>query len=240
MTNFEVIQRVQALYSKGTASDDSRLSNRLIYSKAIGVRARLLVQQGKQKEKISSWSYQTLKCIKLELAPIHECPEAPTGCEILKSKFPIPRVLSDLNRHMIKFVSTLDGKIIFDESSWEGINDSAGNRFTGSLPQYYIKDEYLYLSVNVTLKLVTIGAIFGDPGAVEDLNAICTGQQGGCEKLLDKEFPADVDMIDTIVRLASDELVLLFSQMAEDKISNASDDTSPIKMPRRSDKYMGE
>ena len=29
----EIVTRVQSLYSKGVASDDSRLSNRLIYNK---------------------------------------------------------------------------------------------------------------------------------------------------------------------------------------------------------------
>ena len=48
-----------------------------------------------------------------------------------------------------------------------------------------------------------------------------------------------MDFIDSVIRLASDELVLMFTQMAEDKVNNATDDTAPIKLPRRSEKIYG-
>ena len=49
----EIVTRVQSLYSKGVASDDSRLSNRLIYNKMLTVRSRLIVEQAKKKQRIS-------------------------------------------------------------------------------------------------------------------------------------------------------------------------------------------
>ena len=61
----EIVTRIQSLYSKGVASDDSRLSNRLIYNKMLTVRSRLVVEQAKKKQRISRWNYQTISCIEL-------------------------------------------------------------------------------------------------------------------------------------------------------------------------------
>lgn len=240
MKNIEVIERVQALYSKGISSDDSRLSNRHIYNKLLTVRARLLVQQAKQKQKISNWNYQTLKCVELIDAPVHECPNVPDGCFVLRTKYPLPKIMTDLNRHLILSVTTLDGKRIFSETSWQAISFKKGNRFTKTSAEYYLKDGYLYLVDEKSLSIITITAIFGNPSEVDIFNATCLEEQDGCPSILEKEFPADMDMIDSMIRLTTDELILLFTQMAEDKANNASDDTSPIKLPRRSDKYIGE
>ena len=70
----EIVQRVQSLYSKGVHSDDSRLSARHIYNKLLTVRARLISQEAKKKQKISQWNYQTISCIELIKVPAHECP----------------------------------------------------------------------------------------------------------------------------------------------------------------------
>ena len=44
----ELVLRVQDLYNRGAASDDSRLSNRLIYSKMKSARAFILDQHKRQ------------------------------------------------------------------------------------------------------------------------------------------------------------------------------------------------
>ena len=52
MTNGEIIQRVQSMYSKGVESDDSRLRARHIYNKLLTTTAKLYQQQKNKKQRI--------------------------------------------------------------------------------------------------------------------------------------------------------------------------------------------
>lgn len=67
----EVIQRIQALYSKGVKSDDSRLSSRHIYSKLKSTRGRLLYEKVNKRQFIASINYQVLACVELEIGRAH-------------------------------------------------------------------------------------------------------------------------------------------------------------------------
>lgn len=240
MTTFEVIQRVQQLYSKGSPSDDSRLSNRHIYNKLMTVRSRLIVNQVKQKQKLSQWNYQTLPCVEMIPAPIHECACIPSkGCTVLKSKYPLPKILTDMNRHIIQSVSHIDGSYVFPESAFELQKNKKGNRFTAKMSDYYIRNGYLYVTHNIALEVITLTAVFGDPIEAEKYPSYCAEKSAiDCSGPLEKEFPIDHDMIDTLVKMASEELVLMFSQLPEDKISNVSDDNSPIRVPRGTQRYI--
>ena len=119
MKTEEIIQRVQSLYSKGVQSDNSRLSSRHIYSKLLTSRSKLLHQKLSKRQKISQFNYQTLPCVELIEAPKNECPcLPPVGCTILKSKYPLPKVLVSLNAHAIEYVTSVDGAISYDETTW--------------------------------------------------------------------------------------------------------------------------
>lgn len=238
METRKIISRVEALYSKGAASDDSRLSKRLIYNKLITVRSRLLTQKIKAHQVLSHWNYQTLDCIDLIEAPKGECPPNTNKCTILRSKKLIPKILTDLDNTLIKSVTSIDGSTVFYPTEWELFKNAEGNKYTKNLPQYFFRNGYLYITKMVSLEVVTMTALFGDPVEADNFNKKETDKD--CLGLLDKEFPIDHDMIDMAVRLASEELILLFSQMAEDKINNASDDSSPVKMPRGSQNYISE
>lgn len=239
MKTREVIERVHSLYSKGVSSDDSRLSSRLVYNKLITVRSRLLVQKAKAHQKISQWNYQTLECIPLQEALKHECPLGiPDKCVILRSVEPLPKILTDMDNLMIQSVTTIDGSLEFTETFWENLTNKNGNRFTKYSPEYYIRNGYLYITLLKSLELVQLTAIFGDPVEAEGYGTC--GENTDCINLLDKEFPIDHDLIDMAVKMASDELILLFSQMTEDKVNNASDDSSPVKMPRGSQNFIGD
>jgi hypothetical protein len=74
----QLIEDVQIEYNKGVASDDSRLSSPIyVYGKLTQVRNRLINQQSTSNQKVSQWVHQTLNCVELEVAPVHECPCLP-------------------------------------------------------------------------------------------------------------------------------------------------------------------
>lgn len=224
MTIEEIIQRIQSLYSKGVQSDDSRLMDRHIYNKMVTVRSRLISQDAKRKQKISQWNYQTIPCVELEIAPPHECPCVPRGCQILKTKHPLPEVLTDYNNHLIESVTNLDGSIIYAETTWKKKKYKSGNKYTAAKPDYYIRNKYLYITHRTGPKVIAITALFEDPLDAEYYPSLCGNENfTDCTPAYEREFPIDNDKIDTLIEMCINELVIQFSQSREDLTNDTKD-----------------
>jgi len=224
----EIIQRIQSVYSKGVQSDDSRLTARHIYNKMLSVRAKLISQESKKNQKVNQWNYQTIPCIELEKAPIHECPcLPPTGCSILKTKIKLPKPLTNLNNHLIQSVSSLDGSIVYSEIGWTEKKYKASNKFTANKPDFYIINEYLYITHRVGPKIISITGLFEDPIEVLNYPSFCDKDDAlDCSSPLDIEFPIDYDMIDALIEISSNELIVMFSQGIEDLTNNSRDNNA--------------
>ena len=226
----EIIQRVQALYSKGVASDDSRLSSRLIYNKLLTVRARLISQEAKKKQRISQWNYQTISCIELIQVPAHECPcLPPVGCEILRSKFKLPKPLSGLSGNLIQSVTTIDRSKKLNEISLNAAKSLSGNKYAKSNLNFFIEEGYLYVSTPMSkLQFIRIVGLFEDPMEVRQFESYCTDCIE-CKECIDyelEEFPIDNDMIDPMIELTIQELVILFGQAQQDLTNDSNDDVA--------------
>ena len=117
----ELIQRVQSLYSKGAESDDSRLTRRHIYNKLLTVNSTLIFNKLNKRQYISQWNYQTLPCVELILVEGNDCPcVTPIGCQILRTKEKLPKPINSLSGHNLQSVTSIDGSIIFSETSFKG------------------------------------------------------------------------------------------------------------------------
>tara|TARA_R110000803_G_scaffold45536_1_gene95917 strand:+ start:15 stop:749 length:735 start_codon:yes stop_codon:yes gene_type:complete len=233
----EIIQRVQSLYSKGVQSDDTRLSSRHIYSKVLTTRAKLLSQKLNKRQPISQWVYQTLDCVELVEALPYECPCLPAvGCKILRTKNKLPQpLLGMMNGNGIQSVTSLEGSITFSETTWKNKKYSAGSKYTSSKPDYYLRNDYLYVTTKGSPKVISITGLFDDPVEAEKFPSICGDtpcKEGsltpadGCPECmgpLDKELPIDLSMVDTLIELASNELINVFNQSREDTSNNSMD-----------------
>lgn len=221
----ELTQRIQSLYSKGIQSDDSRLSSRHIYNKLLSVRSRLLFQKANKKQKLNQWNFQTLPCVELIKAPIHECPcLPPVGCEILKSKFKLPNPITNLTHHLLQNVSSVDGSVIYSEIGFNEYKYKKGNKYTANKPDFFIRDGYLYLTYKTGPKIITVTGLFEDPLEVESFPSACDLDCNTCESILDKEFPIDNDLIDILIEMTIQELIIIFTQNNQDRTNNSSDD----------------
>jgi hypothetical protein len=223
----ELIQRVQSIYSKGVQSKDTRLTPRHIYSKLISSRSVLLRQQVNKKQQLSEWSYQPLPCVELVKAPVHECPCVPNnGCSILRTKYKLPKPVQALDRMMIKSVTTLDGGVAIDETTFESVKNSAGNKYTSKKPKFYPRNGYLYITMYKELKGITINGLFDDVIEAHKFPSLCGDcADCACKKVTDLEFPIDGNLVDALVQMAHTELVGIFKQMGEDNENNATDDS---------------
>lgn len=225
----EIIQRVQSLYSKGVASDDSRLSNRHIYNKLLTVRARLISQEAKKKQKISQWNYQSIPCMQLVKVPTSECPcLPPTGCEILRSKYKIPKPLSGLSGNLIQSVTTIDRSIKINEITLNAIKSLGGNKYSKATLRFFIENGYLYISTPTNIEYIKVIGLFEDPIEVKQYENYCE-ECKECDSCIDygeEEFPIDDDMLDTLLELTIQELVILFGQAQQDLTNDSNDDVA--------------
>lgn len=228
MTIGEIIQRVQNLYSKGTPSDDSRLSERHIYNKLLTVRSRLITQEMNRRRKISRWNYQTIPCVELIEVPQHECPCIPEiGCKILRSKHKIPKPLVSYSTHFISSVTSIDGSVRYTETTFEAKKYKKGNKYTKGNPDYYIKNGYIYITFRHGPRIIAVTGLFEDPSEVAKFPTYCSEDSqevsSDCGSILDGEFPVEADMLDAIVELSINELVNMFSKLPEDLSNNSAD-----------------
>jgi hypothetical protein len=224
----EIVQRVQSKYSRGVQSKDTRLTARHIYSALKTARSILLKQLYNKNQMVNQWAYQTLACVELIKAPVHECACVPVnGCVVLRSKFKIPKPVSGIDKHLIQSVASLDGTILFDESSFEIEKYNKGNKYTSTKPSYYFRNGYIYITTLKSLKVLALTGLFDDPVEATMFSSLCEGcPDCACKDVLEFEFPIDGDLVKPLIQIAEEELILIMKQMTEDKNQNASDDTS--------------
>jgi hypothetical protein len=224
----EAIQTIQSLYSRGVQSQDSRLMPRHIWNKLLRTRSKLLAQQSNKNQSISQWTYQTIPCVELIQAAPYECPCVPAaGCSLLRSRYPIPEPITSLKGNLIQSVSSLDGSLIIDSTSFATAKYAEGNKFTSKKPQYLFYNNYLFITISKVLKVVQVTELAENPEDVWNFPSFCEDEcTDCCLSPLDRQFPLDNDLIDTAVQLTVNELISIFTQMREDRFNNSTDDTA--------------
>lgn len=222
-----LIERVQSLYSKGVSSDDVRLSKRHTYHKLTSSRNRLVSQQAKKKQKISDWNYIVLPCVELIQVDAHDCPCIPaTGCKVYRTKHKLPKVLTDLNVHLIQWVMSIDSGKIIDEISREAYLYTAGNKYTAKHLRYILEDGHLFVYGDNIPRFVKIKLLAEDPIEAYTFPSACKENCNDCQdctSILDKDFPIDGDLVDTLIEMAAQELLAIFNQGQEDQTNNTAD-----------------
>jgi hypothetical protein len=228
----QAIQRVQSRYSKGVQSDDTRLSSRHIYSKLLDVRNTIITQTANKNQLIAPHVYQSLPCLEMIDAPISECDNIPNIGYILRSRFPLPNILSSNDKLLIKSITTLDGKINYTRADWYTIKYIKANKYTGDVPRYIIKsngdNNFLYLSTKVKPEAIEVIAIYEDPIEVQIFPNYCNDYANpNCLNYPDLEFPVELDMLNTIVEIIVKEMMESFTETQQDKNNNSRDENQP-------------
>lgn len=219
----EAIQRVQSIYSKGVQSKDTRLTDRHIYSCLCSARSTILKQVANKNQFISIWNYQTLPCIEMELAPLHECPQAPQGKTFLRSKYALPQIVSSISGSLMQDITTLDNSLVFDLKTFESFKYDKGKKYTSNKPTYFFRNKFIYLTVVRILSAVPVVAIFHDPVAAYFHPSCNECDECLCKEPYDIDFPIDGELLPGVLQLAYQEALQLFIQMKEDKLNDASD-----------------
>lgn len=219
----EIIERVQALYSKGAPSDDSRLTNRLVYSAALSARSLLVSQQIKKKQQPSDWNYQRVPCVEFITVAANACPcVIETSCEILRSKYRLPSIVMGYTQYAIKAITSSDRKVKVDLIPMNAVNAQKGNKYTSKKVNCFIDDGYLYLISTLQVKTLAFSALFEDPIEAHKFIGYCN-ETSSCLDILDLEFPIDSSMIEALIEIVSKELLETFLKVPADLTNDSKD-----------------
>lgn len=219
MTNGEIIQRIQSLYSKGVQSDDTRLKPRHIYNSLLTARALVI----KQSKSVGDKFYQTIPCVEMTNDVVVEC-----GCENIdvcgayRSVRKIPKIMNVNGNYLIRDIKSIDNRIRFYNVEPDIINFIDGYRFLKDKPLFFIYDDYLYVINDIPPRVISITAVFEDPVEVlEYLNdAECNPD---CISAYDMDFPADDDHLEIILEISKKELIGIFPKFVEDRTNDSKD-----------------
>lgn len=217
----EIIARVRALYNKGVETDDSRLSDRLVYSKLCSARSLFVKREIDKKRQVSDWIIQTISCLELEEAHPNDCPcLPPPGCKMLKSKHKLPKPIQSVVGPEMEAVTNMDGTVIYSKTNWVKKRYKSGDKFTSNNPDYFIKDEYLFLTERSMLTYISLSGVFEDPLAPVYLNA-CLDK---CIHPHEEEFPIDGHLMDVVIQATVQELVQTFKALPSDDKNDGTED----------------
>tara|TARA_R110000787_G_scaffold21504_2_gene63555 strand:- start:13969 stop:14664 length:696 start_codon:yes stop_codon:yes gene_type:complete len=208
-----ILSRVRSLYNKGTASDDSRLSDRHIYAKLVSARSMLIKREIDKKRQVSDWIVQSIPCLELITALPNECPCAPTpGCKILRSKNQIPKPVQSSMGPELEAVTTQNGDKMYSKSNWVRRKYKTGSKYTSKIADYFIKDGYLFIDESSLLQYISISGVFEDP-----LEAVyADGCKENCIYPHEEDFPIDEHLSDALIQMATQELIQVFKSIPGD------------------------
>lgn len=223
MTILEAIARIKAPLSAGISADDERISDRYLYSELKTTRAKVLHQRLNSYHSLSQNNYTTIDCMPLELGQYSDCPCYTTDCYILRSKYPLPRIITYKDGLAIEGVYTLDGR----EITLMQQKKSQFRRFrrTGHDDLFYfIHNNYVYVLGSTTLKVISITAAFADPMELSSISACGNGDDpSACFDLTTSDFPIDDDLFDSVEKIILQKHLQVDERMPNDTENNARD-----------------
>ena len=209
-----LIEDIQTLYSRGVASDDSRLSSAYVYNKLINVRNFLIVSQAKKRQKISDLNYSLIFKLEMESLNNLECLNLDIECQQYRSVNQIPSPLSDLNVHLFNYVMPSNVNRRYDEINRTEALYLKGNKYTKNNPKFIFEDGYLYV-LGECPKYLRVKYLSKDPVNTELFNKICNQEE--CDfNIYNYEFPIEPDLVEVLKEMVAKELVDKFLQIPED------------------------
>lgn len=222
MTNGEAIQRVLGGFQ--AYSDDSSLSRRYVFNILKSARSELLKQEYEKRRLLNSSATQAIKCFKLIEVDISECCENETGCTILRSELPLPKLVDTIFGRIITGVFDLLGNEIDKTTAkdWQLIRKRPYKLRQSA--KYFIRNNYIYI-VDLTdleeLNIVVEG-IFEETDVVERLNNCELVNQ--CKlSALDYEFNCPGYLERRIFLLSAEEVARKLG-IPKDNSNNAKED----------------
>ncbi len=234
MTNRAAIQRIIDGFQ--AYSNDSSLSKRYIYNLLRSARSELLKQEAEKKRLWNSFTTQAINCFKLIPVDISECCDYETGCLILKSIIPLPKLIDTIFGKIITGMYDISGNDI-DKTTLKDWNLVRKRKYRlASKAKWFIKNDYLYVvDINDIEDIeefpVVPEGIFEDPSAVERLN-YCDELNSCTVSALDYEFNCPGYLERRIFAITAQEVARKLGIPRDDE-NNAREDINPARVQQQ-------
>ena len=210
-------------------SDDSRITNRLVYS-FLKDNRNLLIKREQDKGKLyNSSAIQTIPLIPMENVDIADSCAVELGYLISKSKYRIPNPLdlSDGSRAIKLFAIDRGSRVEFTTIDKITSNIDRKYKYPGIVT--FLENGYLYANKADLSGLKGYG-IWSNPEEIQDLNKCistdCFGKDITCYgKMLEKEFNIPSYLKNACIIKTADDILKRFGAAPLDRLNNAKDDT---------------
>ena len=192
-----------------------------LYSLFSVCRATILKQQFQKLNYIPDDNWLSF-CMSLEKDKWHNCNCVPDSlnCIVLKSKYPIPPVISGVNTSKIR-ISTLGGKQInlLSEDDWRRKKERNPSDYYGSIINSYL----ILWNVPLTLRVVNITGVLADPLDLQDVpNCDEDGNTNGlCFDPLITDYPLQEEFVKPAYDLVL-QLLGISLQIKQDTTNNSN------------------
>jgi hypothetical protein len=217
----EIVYDIKNIAYGGVQSDDNPISDRQI---AFWVNYESAVIRGQtiNTGNIPDQFIQYLECVELECVDEVECCEVSSTEKILRSTQKLPVTIQRRGKNTIISVSSVDKVTSFSETTEYRRRVNKYNKYTGSKPRWFIKNDYLYVINTKMLEYVTVGGVFEDPTeAANFLN--CAGDT--CFTW-DSKYPITMQMTKIIVDTILNNRMQIVTQSPKDEDNDARGKTT--------------
>jgi len=210
----EAVNRVQSLYNRGAKPSSSRLTDRHAYNLIKTGRALAIKDSRYQ----GQWAYMPIGCTRIMKVSAAECGCSPSfGVSFFRSKYKIPTPLK-ADAYFMSVLS-VDNSVEFSQTTWEAARYNSSSRFAKKVPQWYIKDGYLFVISPSNIGTLVLNAVWFDPVAAAMYNY---EETGSCVIAQEVDLGIDSDLWERTFAHAKEELVM-FVQMEEDGTQDSKD-----------------
>jgi len=210
MTNGELIARIKNLYISRVISQENKpLTNRQVYNKLSTVRARVLSQEYNKQRTLVDECYQILPMALINVGYIFD-----TNTRVLKSQNRIPAIVTGKDGYLIQSVTNINAILEIYPINQEEAKYVQYNRYTGKSLYYYFADSFLYVKNSDSLKQVIVNGVFLNPLDLPD----------DLPNFLDRKFPVNSSLIDSIVTLTIEELLSVPPKQQSNQQQHASNE----------------
>lgn len=211
-------------------SDDSRITNRFIYSYLKDNRILLIKREQDKGKLYNSSAIQTIPVIPMQNADVVDSCYLKLGYMISRSKYkiPDPMDLSDGSRAIKLFTVERGSRVEF--TSIDKLSSNIDRKFKYPGVKTWIENDYLYAN-KADIKGLRGYGIFANPEDADDFNICVTTDCGGNNTtcygmMLDKEFNIPSYLKNAVVIKTADDILKRFGYTVLDKSNNAQDNTT--------------
>lgn len=211
MTLREIVSDIENIASSGSLPVDFKIDSSQIAFWCNEIRAMLISQAIQKKQDLSDIWIQSITCLDLEQVDASECCELTTGCYLLKTVLPLPITIESWMDNTIIRVVKPNGELIAKSNAFEAVYNKY-NKYTGVKSNWYLKNNYLYITNNQLLESITVYGIFEDPS---DLSAFIGCSNNTCFGW-DSLYPCSLKMANDITNIVLKTKVFPFLQLPTD------------------------